>query len=80
MCNTPDLSLAEFNPVLFVVEQVSSGDEYVLITPDMGIFYAAVDFICSEIGNAAEIHGEGVLPIVVDCVNMKGVDYSTAVV
>ncbi|XP_068084543.1 sodium-independent sulfate anion transporter [Anabrus simplex] len=54
------------------------GGEYLIVTPDIGLFYPSVDFLRIEVCKAAVSQGEGVLPVVINCSNFKGVDYTTA--
>ncbi|XP_049854720.1 sodium-independent sulfate anion transporter [Schistocerca gregaria] len=56
----------------------SNGDEYLLVSPDMGLYYAAVEYLTAEINTAATSDGESLLPVVVDFTSIKGTDYSTA--
>ncbi|XP_049948395.1 sodium-independent sulfate anion transporter [Schistocerca serialis cubense] len=56
----------------------SNGDEYLLVSPDMGLYYAAVEYLTAEINTAAMSDGESLLPVVVDFASIKGTDYSTA--
>ncbi|XP_063240337.1 sodium-independent sulfate anion transporter-like [Bacillus rossius redtenbacheri] len=55
-----------------------SGGEYVLVTPDIGLLYPAMDYLRTELGKVASRDAKGKLPVVVNCAYFKGVDYTTA--
>ncbi|XP_024946996.1 sodium-independent sulfate anion transporter isoform X2 [Cephus cinctus] len=54
------------------------GYKYLLIKPDIGLFYPAVDFLCTQVMIAAKTEGRDKLPIVIDCDRFKGIDYTAA--
>lgn len=53
------------------------GGEYLIVTPDLGLPFAAVDFIRVEVCKIGEGQGRGILPIVINCVHIKGIDFTT---
>ncbi|XP_063240339.1 sodium-independent sulfate anion transporter-like isoform X2 [Bacillus rossius redtenbacheri] len=54
------------------------GGEYVLVTPDIGLLYPAMDYLRTELGKVASRDAKGILPVVVNCAYFKGADYTTA--
>ncbi|KAG8231476.1 hypothetical protein J437_LFUL000193 [Ladona fulva] len=58
--------------------KVSSDHEYLLVTPDGGLFFPAIEFVRAEVCRIAVSEGGGVLPIVLNCSHLKGMDFSAA--
>ncbi|XP_023245583.1 sodium-independent sulfate anion transporter-like isoform X2 [Copidosoma floridanum] len=64
-------------PSIGVTEcSADSEHRYLLIQPDVGLFFPAVDFLANKIVEIADDHGLGKVPLVVDCQRFRGVDYT----
>lgn len=59
-----------------MISQTPDGDEYILIKPDIGLYYPAVDFLRAKINDAANKEARNILPLVLDCESIKGIDYT----
>jgi sodium-independent sulfate anion transporter 11 len=57
-----------------------AGGEYVMLTPDIGLMYVAVDFLCKTVTKAGINQGSSSLPLVINCTYIKEMDYTTAMV
>jgi sodium-independent sulfate anion transporter 11 len=49
-----------------------------MVTPDIGLMYLAVDFLCTTVTKAGINQGNSSLPLVINCTYIKGMDYTTA--
>ncbi|XP_046483302.1 sodium-independent sulfate anion transporter isoform X2 [Neodiprion pinetum] len=56
--------------------KTADGDKYILIKPDIGLYYPAVDFLRNNANQAAVKEGKNILPIVLDCDGFKSIDYT----
>ncbi|KAJ9585618.1 hypothetical protein L9F63_002588, partial [Diploptera punctata] len=57
--------------------KISTGDQYIMVTPDIGLMYPAADYF-SNIVFKAGISENGIfLPVVIDFEYMKGMDYTS---
>ncbi|KAK7868450.1 hypothetical protein R5R35_011203 [Gryllus longicercus] len=54
------------------------GGEYLIVTPDIGLPYAAVDFLRTEVCRVGEIQGAGILPVAINFKNVKSFDFTTS--
>ncbi|GLG94259.1 Uncharacterized protein GBIM_01501, partial [Gryllus bimaculatus] len=54
------------------------GGEYLIVTPDIGLPYAAVDFLRTEVCRVGEIQGAGILPLAINFKNVKSFDFTTS--
>lgn len=61
-------------PSISIQIKNTAGGDYYLVTPDIGLFFPAVDFLRSELNKNCQRN----LPVVIDCLHFKGVDYTTA--
>lgn len=51
--------------------------KYLLIQPDVGLFFPAVDFVANKISEIADERGDdGEIPLVLDCQRFRGIDYT----
>lgn len=57
-------------------KQTHLGDTYLLIKPDIGLFYPAADFLTKKVSELAENHSNNDIPLIIDCQRFKGVDYT----
>ncbi|XP_023723643.1 sodium-independent sulfate anion transporter isoform X4 [Cryptotermes secundus] len=64
--------------VSIITCKTPTGGEYVMVTPDSGLMYLAVDFLCTTVTKAGINQGSGSLPLVINCTYIKGMDYTTA--
>ncbi|XP_046744753.1 sodium-independent sulfate anion transporter-like isoform X2 [Diprion similis] len=56
--------------------KTADGDKYILIKPDIGLYYPVVDFLRNKMNEAAAEKGKNILPVVLDCDGFKGIDYT----
>ncbi|XP_033215482.1 sodium-independent sulfate anion transporter-like [Belonocnema kinseyi] len=64
-------------PKIIVMEcQTHLGDTYLLIKPDIGLYYPAADFLTKKVSELAENHSNHDMPLIIDCQRFKGVDYT----
>ncbi|XP_008554446.1 sodium-independent sulfate anion transporter [Microplitis demolitor] len=54
------------------------GLKYVIVKPDIGLFYPAVTYLINKINNVARKEAKGVYPVVVDFDRLQGIDYTAA--
>ncbi|XP_071444272.1 sodium-independent sulfate anion transporter-like [Hetaerina americana] len=59
-------------------KKVPCGREYLMITPDTGSYFPAIEYIRSEVSRIGVSEGRGVQPLVINCEHFKGMDYSAA--
>ncbi|XP_023314418.1 sodium-independent sulfate anion transporter-like isoform X1 [Trichogramma pretiosum] len=50
--------------------------KYLLVQPDVGLFFPAVDFLSQKMVEIAEERAPGNMPLVLDCQRFRGVDYT----
>lgn len=53
----------------------SNDQNYLLVQPDLGLFFPAVDFLANKIGDIAR-GSESPRHLVIDCARFRGVDYT----
>ncbi|XP_063236030.1 sodium-independent sulfate anion transporter-like [Bacillus rossius redtenbacheri] len=58
--------------------KTQQGLQYVLVSPDLGLLYPAMDYLKTELGSVAANQGRGQLPVALNCASFKGIDYSAA--
>ncbi|XP_063980846.1 sodium-independent sulfate anion transporter-like isoform X2 [Diachasmimorpha longicaudata] len=51
-------------------------DKYVLVKPEIGLFYPAVSFLTTKIIKVAYREARGIYPVVVDFERLQGIDYT----
>ena len=56
--------------------QANMEHKYLLIQPDVGLFFPAVDFVANKISEIADERAEDNVPVVVDCQRFRGMDYT----
>ncbi|XP_012256607.2 sodium-independent sulfate anion transporter-like [Athalia rosae] len=56
--------------------KTADGEKYILISPDIGLFYPMIGYLRTKINEVATNEGRNVLPIVLDCDSFKGIDYT----
>ncbi|XP_069683415.1 sodium-independent sulfate anion transporter-like isoform X2 [Periplaneta americana] len=79
LTNTFFLLYAWARPTISIVPcKTPEGGEYVMITPDIGLMYPAVNFFCTVLYKTGMNQGRGSLPVVINCMFFKGFDYTTA--
>ncbi|XP_077293769.1 sodium-independent sulfate anion transporter-like [Arctopsyche grandis] len=54
----------------------STGCDYILVTPESGLYYLTISFLKDVIMKAASVDGENVLPIIINCCKFQTIDYS----
>lgn len=52
------------------------GHKYLLVRPDVGLFFPAVDFLANKITDIADDRAGPNVPVVVDCHRFRGIDYT----
>ncbi|XP_008201868.1 sodium-independent sulfate anion transporter [Nasonia vitripennis] len=50
--------------------------KYLLIRPDVGLFFPAVDFLANKITDIADDRAGPSIPVVLDCQRFRGIDYT----
>ncbi|XP_012271518.1 sodium-independent sulfate anion transporter [Orussus abietinus] len=64
-------------PTVEVTEcKTNFGEVYLLLKPDIGLYYPAVDFLYNRVLEVAEQPGKEKLPLVIDCRRFNGIDYT----
>lgn len=77
--NMSYLLYAWARPIISIVPcKTPIGGEYVMVTPDIGLMYPAINYFCTSLYKAGMNYGKGSLPVVVNCIFFKGFDYTTA--
>jgi len=67
------------NRVLFAQTIFQSGGaEFVLITPNNGLYFPAIDYLYKEITRIPQQEGYAKKPLVLNCECLKGLDYTAA--
>ncbi|KAG8228714.1 hypothetical protein J437_LFUL009396 [Ladona fulva] len=59
-------------------KNVSSSHEYILVTPDVGLYFPSIDLLRAELRKIGTNEGAGEIPIVLNCSHLKGIDFSAA--
>ncbi|KAK0173739.1 hypothetical protein PV328_006890 [Microctonus aethiopoides] len=54
------------------------GDKYVIVMPEIGLFYPAVAYLSNKITQIARKEAKGIYPVVVDFQRLQGIDYTAA--
>lgn len=52
------------------------GHTYILVKPEIGLFYPAVSFLTAKITRIAQREAEGIYPVVVNFERLHGIDYT----
>lgn len=52
--------------------------EFVMITPNNGLYFPAIDYLYREIMQIPNQEGFAKIPLVVNCARLKGLDYTAA--
>lgn len=52
--------------------------EFVLITPNNGLYFPAIDYLYREIMQIPKQEGYAKMPLVMNCAHLKGLDYTAA--
>lgn len=63
---------------LFTRRFQCKGVEFVLITPNNGLYFPAIDYLYREIMQISKQDGYAKMPLVVNCAHLKGLDYTAA--
>ncbi|XP_058797830.1 sodium-independent sulfate anion transporter-like [Phymastichus coffea] len=65
-------------PAIKVTECMTNLEhKYLLIQPDVGLFFPAVDFLVNKISEVADERADdGKVPLVLDCQRFRGIDYT----
>lgn len=58
--------------------QLTSGLDYLLVTPENSLYFPAVDFMRAKTDRAAVKMGQSKLPVVVDCKHILEADFTAA--
>ncbi|XP_037074111.1 sodium-independent sulfate anion transporter-like [Pollicipes pollicipes] len=53
-------------------------EEYIYVYPDSGLTYPAAEHVRAVVTDAAVLHGRSVLPVVLDCNNVRYSDFTSA--
>lgn len=78
LCNMIYLLYLSARPKIIVTEcKTNFGDKYILIKPEAGLFYPAVDFLTTKISQIREKHLNNEMPFIIDCQRLKGFDYTS---
>lgn len=56
----------------------SGGVEFLLITPNNGLYFPAMDYLYREIMQIPQQEGFARTPLVLNCARLKGLDYTAA--
>ena len=59
-----------------MIFQIDLGHKYLLVQPDVGLFFPAVDYLANKIFEIAEEQEPSQIPIVIDCQRFRGIDYT----
>ncbi|XP_044575966.1 sodium-independent sulfate anion transporter-like isoform X2 [Cotesia glomerata] len=54
------------------------GLEYVIVKPEIGLFYPAISYLTNKINRIARKEAKGIYPVVVDFNRLQGIDYTAA--
>uniref|UniRef100_A0A146LEK3 Sodium-independent sulfate anion transporter n=1 Tax=Lygus hesperus TaxID=30085 RepID=A0A146LEK3_LYGHE len=65
-------------PKIDVLRTKTSMGEYIIIRPDLGIFFPSVDYISTYIVKLADEDREEKKPILIDCRDIRDTDYTAA--
>ncbi|XP_046830824.1 sodium-independent sulfate anion transporter-like isoform X2 [Vespa crabro] len=64
-------------PNLSTIEcKTDLGNEYLMLKPDTGFYYPAVDFLSNKLETIATKYEEKKMPLLVDCERFQGFDYT----
>lgn len=64
-------------PNLSTIEcKTDLGNEYLMLKPDTGFYYPAVDFLSNKLETIATKYEETKMPLLVDCERFQGFDYT----
>ncbi|XP_051158559.1 sodium-independent sulfate anion transporter-like [Leptopilina boulardi] len=78
LCNMIYLLYLSARPKITVTEcKTNLGDKYLLIKPEAGLFYPAVDFLTTKISELRENQSNNGIPFIIDCHRLKGFDYTS---
>lgn len=56
--------------------KTESGDEYVILKPETGLFYPAADFFCNTVVRGVQKYGGNGAPLIIDCKRLRSLDYT----
>lgn len=77
ICNIIYLLFQSARPKISVTEcKTHLGDKYLLLKPSDGLQFLEVNYLTQKISEIGEIQNSKGLPVIVDCQNVKGVDYT----
>ncbi|XP_027850075.2 sodium-independent sulfate anion transporter-like isoform X2 [Aphis gossypii] len=76
--NIIHLALMWSRPKLKIELMKSKGVEFVLITPNNGLYFPAIDYLYREIMRIPKQEGYAKIPLVINCAHLKGLDYTAA--
>lgn len=76
--NIIHLALMWSRPKLKIELIKSKGVEFVLITPNNGLYFPAIDYLYREIMRIPKQEGYSKIPLVINCAHLKGLDYTAA--
>ncbi|XP_025200768.1 sodium-independent sulfate anion transporter-like isoform X2 [Melanaphis sacchari] len=76
--NIIHLALMWSRPKLKIELIKSKGVEFVLITPNNGLYFPAIDYLYREIMRIPKQEGYAKIPLVINCAHLKGLDYTAA--
>uniref|UniRef100_A0A2S2NGJ8 Sodium-independent sulfate anion transporter n=1 Tax=Schizaphis graminum TaxID=13262 RepID=A0A2S2NGJ8_SCHGA len=76
--NIIHLALMWSRPKLKIELMKSKGLEFVLITPNNGLYFPAIDYLYREIMRIPKQEGYAKIPLVINCAHLKGLDYTAA--